>query len=401
MRITQSLLRDAWLRALNDTQSQLLRTQDQVSTGKKFSRPAEDPVGAVQVLNLQRALSESGQYSRNADLLTNRLGVEETALTSVGDVMQRLRELAVEANNATQSGETRGDIASEVRQALDNLVQLANTRDGGDNYLFAGYSTQTQPFSRSGSAVTYAGDQGQRQLQIGANRKVADSDSGAAVFQAIPNGNGVFTVQSGAANTGSGVLGQRTLTDPSQYDGGSYAINFTSTTTYEVRDSASALVASGVYAPDQLSVQSIVFRGIQFEITGAPAAGDSFQLAASRNQDLFATVQNFITALESGGTSAAAQASIHNQIGNFLADIDRSITHVIDVRAEIGSRLNAVEAQKSVNADVDLHGKSLLSDLQDVDYAEALSRLNQQLTGLQASEKAFALTQRLSLFNYL
>ena len=218
MRITQSLLRDAWLRALNDTQSQLLRTQDQVSTGKKFSRPAEDPVGAVQVLNLQRALSESGQYSRNADLLTNRLGVEETALTSVGDVMQRLRELAVEANNATQSGETRGDIASEVRQALDNLVQLANTRDGGDNYLFAGYSTQTQPFSRSGSAVTYAGDQGQRQLQIGANRKVADSDSGAAVFQAIPNGNGVFTVQSGAANTGSGVLGQRTLTDPSQYD---------------------------------------------------------------------------------------------------------------------------------------------------------------------------------------
>ncbi len=402
MRVTTSLLRDVWLQALTDTQAQLARTQNQVSTGLKFSRPAENPVGAVQVLDLQRALSESSQYSRNADLATNRLGVEETTLASVGDVLQRLRELAVEANNATQTNETRAGIATEARQALDSLVQLANTKDGSGNYVFSGFSTQTQPFTRTGTTVTYAGDQGQRQIQIGASRTLADSDNGAAVFQAIANGNGVFTLQSAATNTGTGVLGQRTVTDPTQYDRGTYAINFTSPTTYEVRDAANALVTSGTFAPGQsTSVQTIAFRGIQFEISGAPATGDSFQVAASRNQDLFTSVQNFITALDSGASNPAGQASINNQIGNFLADVDQSINHVIDVRAQVGGRLNTLDAQKNINADVDIQSKSLLSDLQDLDYADALSRLNLQLTGLQASEKAFAQTQGLSLFNYI
>ena len=402
MRVTSNMQRDIWLRALADTQAQLAQTQNQVSTGQKFSLPAENPIGAVQVLDLQRALAESTQYSRNAGLASNRLGVEETALASVGDVLQRLRELAVEANNATQTNETRAAIATEARQALDSLVQLANTRDASDNYIFSGFSTQAQPFTRTGTTVTYAGDQGQRQIQIGPSRTVADSDSGAAVFQAIANGNGVFTLQAAAANTGTGVLGQRSVTDPAQYDGGSYAVNFTSPTTYEVRDAANALVTSGSFAPGQLtSVQTIAFRGIQFEISGAPATGDSFQVAASRNQDLFTSVQNFITALDSGASNPAGQASINNQIGNFLADVDQSITHVLDVRAQIGSRLNTLDAQKDFNTSVDLHNKSLLSDLKDLDYAEALSRLNLQMTGLQASEKAFAQTQGLSLFNYL
>jgi flagellar hook-associated protein 3 FlgL len=74
---------------------------------------------------------------------------------------------------------------------------------------------------------------------------------------------------------------------------------------------------------------------------------------------------------------------------------------VLDVRAQVGGRLNTLDAQKNINADVDIQSKSLLSDLQDLDYADALSRLNLQLTGLQASEKAFAQTQGLSLFNYI
>lgn len=401
MRVSEASIREAWLRALNTTQTQLARTQNQVSTSLRFTRPSEDPVGAVQVLDLTRALAENSQYGRNADLLSNRLGIEETSLASVGNVLQRLHELAVAANNATQTNDTRAGIASEVRQAFDSLVQLANAKDGTGSYLFSGFSTQTQPFTQTGGAVVYNGDQGQRQLQIGPTRKVADSDNGAAVFQAIPSGNGVFRVASAAGNIGTGVLGQRTVTDPTQYDGGSYTIGFPTPTTYEVRDAANALVTSGAFAAGTAVTPTIAFRGIQIEIAGQPAAGDSFLVAPSGKQDLFTTVQNFLTALEGGVSSAASQAQYNNALGNVLGNLDQAITHVLDVRAQLGGRLNAVDAQKDVNADVDLHNQALLSQIRDLDYADALSRLNLQLTGLAASQKAFAATQGLSLFNYL
>jgi flagellar hook-associated protein 3 FlgL len=397
MRVTNTSIREAWLQALATTQSQLARTQTQVSTGLRFSRPAEDPVGAVQVLDLSRTLSASSQFSRNADFANNRLGIEETTLAQVGDVLQRLRELAVEANNATQTNDTRAGIANEVRQALDSLVQLANTQDGNGQYLFAGFSTATQPFTRQGGAIVYNGDQGQRQLQIGPARQVADGDSGAAVFQAIPNGNGTFSVSAAATNTGTGLLGEPTVVDPTQYDGGSYAISFPTATTFEVRDSTNALVTSGAFTPGQ----SIAFRGIQVAINNQPAAGDSFQVAPSRNQDVFATVRNFIDALTTTTSSNASQIDVNNRIGNVLSDLDQAINHVLDIRAQVGSRLSAVDSQQNINADLDLQNKSLLSQVKDLDYADALSRLNLQMTGLSAAEKAFAQTSGLSLFNYL
>jgi len=342
-------------------------------------------------------LSQSSQFSRNADIAGNRLALEETTLARVGDVLQRVRELAVEANNATQTNETRAGIASEVQQALDGLVQLANAQDGNGQYLFAGFSSETQPFTRQGGSIVYNGDQGQRQLQIGATRQVTDSDNGAAVFQSIRNGNGTFSVSAAPANTGTGLLGQRSVVDLSQYDGGSYTISFPTPATFEVRDSANVLVSSGAFAPGQ----AIAFRGIQIEINNQPAPGDSFQVAPSANQGLFATLQNFLDALKTTASSPASQADVNNRIGNFLTDVDQALGRMLEIRAQVGSRLAAVDSQKDVNADVDLHNKSLLSQLQDLDYADALSRLSLDLTSLEASQKAFAQTSRLSLFNYL
>jgi flagellar hook-associated protein 3 FlgL len=397
MRVTDTSMREAWLQALNNTQVQLAKTQNQVTTGQRFSQPAEDPVGAVQVLDLKRALAQSSQFTSNANFAGNRLGLEETTLAHVGDVLQRLHELAVEANNASQSADSRAGIANEVQQALDSLLQLANIRDGNGAYLFSGFSTQTQPFTRQGTTVVYNGDQGQRQLQIGPARTVVDSDSGAAVFQLIPNGNGVFSGTASPTNTGSGLLGQRTVVDATQYDGGTYSISFPTTATFEVRDAGNVLVTSGAFAPGQ----AIAFRGVQIEIDNQPAAGDTFQIAPSRNQDLFTTVQNFLTALQSGASTSAAATGVNNQLGNVLTDLDQAINSVLGVRVQVGSRLNAIDSQKEINSDLDLHNKSLLSQVQDLDYADALSRLNLQLNGLAASEKAFAQTSGLSLFRYL
>ena len=74
---------------------------------------------------------------------------------------------------------------------------------------------------------------------------------------------------------------------------------------------------------------------------------------------------------------------------------------MIDVRGEIGARLRALDQQESLNADFSVHLNTTLSEVRDLDYAEALSRLSQQLFGLDAAQQAFARAQKLSLFKFI
>ncbi len=389
-------MREAWLRTVQTLQSDLARTQSQISTGQRFTRPSEDPVAATRALQLDGSLQQTQQYASNISLAKSRLGMEESALDKVGDIIQRLRELAVTANNDSQSAETRAAIASEARQQLDALVELANSQDGNGEYLFSGYQTRTRPFTKGPSGVTYNGDQGARQLQIGADRRIADGDNGYGIFMDIRNGNGTFAITPAGANTGAGVVGASSVVNPTAYDADTYTVTFSAPDAYEVFDSGGNSVATGTFAPGQ----SIAFAGIEFALEGTPAAGDSFTVAPSARQDVFRTVQNFIDALSIGSDTEAASALQHSAIGRSIQELDLVVGNVLDVRATVGSRLNSIDAQEQVNSDLELNLQSLLSELRDLDYADAITRLQQHLTTLQAAQSSYASSQGLSLFNY-
>jgi flagellar hook-associated protein 3 FlgL len=290
-------------------------------------------------------------------------------------------------------------IATEVRQRLDGLLQLANTQAGNGQYLYAGYSTGTRPFAATPAGYQYNGDQGQRLVQVGPGTLLADSDSGAAIFQLVRNGNGVFVAGADAANTGSGVIGARGVADPSQWDGGSYSIVFTGPASYEVRDAADAVIpgGSGTYTPGQ----NIVFRGVQLEITGTPATGDRFTVGPSQYQDVFGMVGEFAAALVADTGTAPDMAAFRNAMNGVHENLDQAIGNVVQVRAGIGGRLQALDAQQNTNTDVSLQLQTPLSQTRDLDYAEALSRMNRQLTALQAAQASYVKVMGLSLFDYL
>jgi flagellar hook-associated protein 3 FlgL len=181
-----------------EQQTQLVRTQNQLSTGKRIVNPSDDPTGAARLVGLSESAKVTEQYQRNIDVARSRLELEDTALGSVVDGLQRARELAVQGLNDTNGPEQRTAIALEVRQILDEVIGLANRKDGTGNFLFSGFQVLTVPFTDNGAGVfSYAGDTGQRQIQIGPARQVADGDSGQAVFLDIQDGGGgsedVFT----------------------------------------------------------------------------------------------------------------------------------------------------------------------------------------------------------------
>jgi flagellar hook-associated protein 3 FlgL len=397
MRVTQNLNQAQFIAALNTLESNLSQTQNQISSNLSFTTPSQNPVAAGAVTNYNQALLQSQQYDTNANSAQTRLSTEDTSLSQVQNALQSLRDLALQANSGTLSSQDRSALATQATQIQATLVSLANTQDGNGEYIFGGFATQSQPFALSATGATYSGDQGQRQVQIAAGQTVAVGDNGAVVFNQIKTGNGTFTAAAGAANTGTGVLGASSVANPAAYDGGTYAINFTAANTYEVRDSSNVLVTSGSYTDGQ----SIAFRGVQVTINGAPAAGDIFSVAPSANQSVFTTVQNLVSALQTGASSPASQAVLNNSVNTAINNIDQALNQTSNVRSSVGGRLNSITTQQSVSSSQQIQLQSSISSLQSLDYASAITKLNEQNTTLSAAMQAYTLTQGLSLFKYI
>ena len=399
MRVSNDTLRSAFLAALDDVRRRVIHTQEQVSTGLRVNSPSDDPVAAARIAHLDASLSRLDQYQANAVFARNQLGIEEAALSEAIGSLQRIRELTLQANNASASHGDRQIIAAELRQHRDALLAIANTSDVDGRYLFGGYREASAPFSAAaGGAIVYNGDQGQRTLQISDSRFVSINDSGADVFQRIREGNGTFVAGINAANVGTGVLGSSGVANPAAWVADTYTIQFLTPTSYEVRNTANALIASGTFASPS---QSLSFAGVEVRIDGDPAAGDTFTVAPAAHRDAFATLDRLIAAIEAPAGTPAERAQLHGNVGQRLADLDGVLAHFIEARGEIGARVRALDQQESLNADFAVHLKTTLSSVRDLDYAEALSRLSQELFGLDAAQQAFARAQNLSLFRYL
>ena len=157
-------------------QSGLAKTQLQVATGQRLLSSADDPVGAQRAVKLEQSIGKLEQYSTNGQLAIGRLSVVDSKLAAAGDVIQRVRELVIQASNATQTTETRRLIATEIRELNAELLDISNSENGQGEYMFAGSKTDTRPFARDSAGVSYSGDQIQRKLQIADGRFVGIHD---------------------------------------------------------------------------------------------------------------------------------------------------------------------------------------------------------------------------------
>ncbi|MDP1607437.1 MAG: flagellar hook-associated protein FlgL [Rhodocyclaceae bacterium] len=408
IRVSTSMIFNAGVNAINTQTATLLHLQQQVASGRRILTPADDPVGAARALEVTQAKDVTAQYAVNHDNARSALGLEEAQLGGVNDLMGRLKELTVQAGNAALSASDRRGIAVELRARFDGLLGIANATDGTGQFIFAGYMGSTKPFGASIDTMiaspaleaAYAGDDGQRRLQVSATRYLEVSDAGSDVFMRIRNGNGTFATNYAAANTGAGVIDGGNVTDPAAWNALAnkpISINFTSATTYNIVDSSPATIASGTYQ----SGQPIAIPGASVTIKGAPATGDSFSLAPSTSQSLFRTLANLVGALEGGTTAPGAAAKYTNEIGFALGNLDQANDNILRIRAAIGSRLNEVDSLSDVNQDLQLQYQQTLSNLQDLDYAKAISDLTRKQTDLEAAQKSFMRVSQLSLFNYL
>lgn len=402
MRISTNTMFAAGQARLSELQSTIVKTQQQLSTGRKILSPSDDPVGAARALDLTQSKSINTQFATNRQAATNSLSNEEGILQGTTSLLQDVKDSAIEAGGGALSDADRKFIAANLRGRLDELIGQANSTDGTGNYLFAGFAVSAPPFSSAASGAAYSGDQGQRLSQVGTSRQVAVTDPGDAVFVNVRN-TGAQATTSDPANKGTGTASRLQVTDATQLTSHDYDVTFAGTgasATYTVTDKNSGSTV-GAPSTKYVSGAPISFGGMQFSVSNAPQNGDVFKVRTPASQSVFSTISDLITALETPATGPAGQANLTHSLAVANGNIDNALDSILTVRASIGSRLKEMDSLDTAGQDRDVQFASALSQIQDLDFTKAISDFTQQNTTLQAAQKTFVQTSQLSLFSLL
>ena len=406
MRISTSSFYENAGGKISDLQSSLAQKQTQIATGRRIQSPSDDPVAAAAALDVKQADGVNTQFASNRESAKNALNLQEVALTRYTDLLQNIKTLTISAGDGALDDTQRKYFATQLGNDYQDLLGVANTQDSAGHFIFGGYKNSTQPFNQTATGVVYAGDQGQRLLQVSTSRQLALNDSGDTVFQNIKTGNGTFTSAALAANTGSGVIDTGSVTNAAAVTGDTYSIDFSvaaGVTSFNVFDltkdptKLAPLAASGTYSPGQ----TIAFDGLQLSVSGAPASGDKFSVKPSTNQSIFQTIGDLINTLNSSTAGSAAKANQDAGLATANLNVSSALDIALTVRASGGARLKELDALDSEGSDRSLQYATRLSTLQDLDYAKAVTELTQQQVTLQAAQQSFVKIANLSLFDYI
>lgn len=400
MRISTQAFFERNAAGMGRLQQKLFQVQQKIGAGSKFITPSQDPVAAARALGVSQSLAETSQYAASRSRAGQSLAMEETALQSATRVLQEVKALIVQAGNGTLTDADRATLGTALESQFAELLGVANSTDGNGQYLFAGFKGDAPPFVAQGATVAYNGDQGQRLVQVDVSRQMAVTDDGESVFRAV-QGSAVRVPAAGAGNQGSGVFGGVNVTD-----GGNYELTFDTTATatakatYTLRNADDGTVlASG----DFTAGEPITAAGLSMRIDGAPVAGDVFTVgnAQQAGTDVFQAMRDLITALRVPATDAASLADVRNALGTANAKIANAHDNVLTVRSAVGSRLAELDSLDASGEWRNIVDQTYLSELQDLDYASALTEFAQRESNLRATQQTFARLQSIALFNYL
>jgi flagellar hook-associated protein 3 FlgL len=395
MRISTNTIFDKGVARMGELQTGLAKTQQQVSTGKRLTAPSDDPVASARALEVTNAQEINSKYAINRRSAKDALSMTEGALQNVTTLLQDVKTLIVQAGNGTFTNSERQFIATELQGRYDELLGLANTRDGVGNYIFAGYKNTSQPFVATATGANYNGDQGEFKLQVHAGRQIEASQNGSDVFERVPSANTFVVASSNVAAT----ISKGAVTDAALLTGAPYNINIVGGN-FEVRNIQGGLPGTLVASAAYTSPQTVAFDGLEFTVTGA-GAGDQFTIRPTATQNIFTTLKDLIGVLQTPVSSTSDRSKLTGGLSIANANVDNALDHILTVRAQTGASLKEIDSLDSLGEDLNVQYAQTLSDLQDLDYVSAITELMKQQTALQASQQSFMKVTSLSLFDFL
>ena len=406
MRISTGQVQQQGIDAITRLSAQAAATQQQVATGRRVSSASDDPAAAAKIVRLNQDIATRERYLQNVDNAEAQLQQEESVLSRITEVLQRVRELTLQAGDPAYSPSDLAALGAEMSVRVEEVLALANSRDGQGNYLFSGFQGDQQPFEVSDGVVRFLGDSGVRELAIADDRTVAISDSGARLFdRATVNFQSVRVSAAASIDSeppqlqvrvrDSEILAQSTarrLTLEVREVEGDIVI--------EARDRADGSLLASAISDSAGPLVGLESLGLDLQFAAAVAPGDRYLVEVNEQQGLLTTINSIAGALGSEQTPLTDDV-LRQAIDQTLVGVDAALDNILGTQAEVGARLNAVDSTRILHEDLILRGTEVLSEVRDVDFAEAVSNLSYQSFLLEAAQQSFVRVSNLSLFSRL
>ena len=185
MRISTAMMYQQNMRGVTNAQSEWLRYGEQMSTGKRVTKPSDDPIAASQAVVLSQAQAQNSQYALARTFATQKVSLEENVLGQVTTAIQSAQEKIVNAGNGTLSDDDRASLATDLEGIRNQILNLANSTDGNGRYIFAGYKTDSAPFSGGVNSITYTGGDTAVTQSVDASRTMTIGHTGTQVFNSL------------------------------------------------------------------------------------------------------------------------------------------------------------------------------------------------------------------------
>lgn len=395
LRTTSLTSYDSVVKTLQDRQSELVRAQQQLTSGKRVLVASDDPVAAARAERARALEQRADSTQRAVDASKNSMTLTESALGQGGELLQQIREMVVAAGNASYSDAQRRDVANQIAELRKQLLSVANRGDGAGGYVFSGQGTSQPPFLDGVGGVSYTGTGGQ--VEVASDEPLPLTFDGRSVWMGARTGNGVFETRNVDSKTAWIDAGR--VTAPDQITGSSYSIEFTvsgGTTSYAVLQDG---VPTAITAAPYTSGQAIEFDGMSFSITGEPADGDSFEIApATPDLSVFDALDSLVAQLK---TPNRTPTEVAQAVQTGLRDIDQSLGQIQSSRSLAGETLNRIEGVQSRVSDLKLFAQTTESDAVDLDETQAISDFQNKQTGYQVALQTYASLQKMSFFQYI
>ena len=408
---------DNALRNLTTRYATMSALQENMTSGKKILRSSDDPTGAAQAERANTRIDRIKTEQRALGVQVSAITQAESTLGNATDLLTEFRTLVVQAGDGANSPTERDTIAKQLTSIRDELLTLANKKDSNGMPLFNGLGSTSSPFETSANGVppdpdySYNGLPGQTASGTVAIPFTLD---GRAAWMDVPEGNGVFSVSLGAANTGKAFTDIGVVTDASLMgtQGTNFTVNFTvpvapatGATTYTVTNNTTATTSA---AQTYTAGQSIVMGGISMVVRGTPGNGDTLNVnpnATTGKPSIFDVLDRSIRSMYAvGSTTVGASsndANFNQEQAISLAQIDTSLEKISASRGKAGDLLTRADRITDTQTDNTIQAKTDKSNAEDIDMIAAAADQSNQQTAYQAALKSYASIQKLSLFNFI
>jgi flagellar hook-associated protein 3 FlgL len=397
--------------SLTQQESQINVLQQEISSGLAVQTPDQNPAAfETATLGSDQVATLTNDNNTQATIQA-QLGSVNDAYQSTTDLFNSVQSVLEDALNGTTSAQNLTALASQVAAASEQLQGIANTTSPNGTYLFGGSRSGVAPFQISSTgSVVYMGDGGQSQAAISSDTSASTIANG-EVFVSSLSGDGTSTVTAPTSNTGTGqLIAQGTVSasaaeafqassTPASNITLAFSTNSSGATIYTATQNGAALVppVTGTATANA----TIQLGGVNYELTGTPASGDSFTIAPSRPQSAFTLLQTIYTALSTAGSSPAQVAQTNQVLNQSLASLNQYQQAVITAQAQNGVTLQAITNAAAGNTDQSTQIQTSVTNATEVNTPVAITSLDETLTALQAAMKTFGDVQSLSLFSYL